>query len=354
VAGQKPYDYDDLQRVAKLLRKNATFAIMGLKATVFLSQYAGLLNAIPIMQNGLNAGKSKISARMFKHLMQLVKSPSGNLGKLIEEKSLEMRDRRHNFTQEMHDISSNFGFGRHIKKWEEAMMYFTALADFHVSGASWVAAYELALEEGKTEQQAVDFADSVVTMGQGSGKDKDISAMQRGNEYKRMWMMFFSYMNTNYNQIASSFRTLRTGKRKGKFFGELAFYWLFPTIAAELLAGRGPDDDEDEEWLSWGAYSVMMHPTGMIPVVRDAVRIIEDDYGRPVSLVGRLGSSIKRAGTEYLDDDGDDAALFWATVEVGSYFVPFPSAQARITIGQAIEYMNDERDSYNPLFYRKK
>jgi hypothetical protein len=354
VAGQKPYDYDDLQRVAKLLRKSATFAIMGLKATVFLSQYAGLLNAIPIMQNGLKAGKSKISARMFKHLMQLVKSPSGKLGKLIEEKSLEMRDRRHNFTQEMHDISSNFGFGRHIKKWEEAMMYFTALADYHVSGASWVAAYELALEEGKTEQQAVDFADSVVTMGQGSGKDKDISAMQRGNEYKRMWMMFFSYMNTNYNQIVSSFRTLRTGKRKGKFFGELAFYWLFPTIAAELLAGRGPDDDEDEEWLAWGAYTVMMHPTGMIPVVRDAVRIIEDDYGRPVSLVGRLGSSIKRAGTEYLDDDGDDAALFWATVEVGSYFVPFPSAQARITIGQAIEYMNDERESYNPLFYRKK
>lgn len=363
VAGQRPYSYDGIQRVAKFLRKNATVAIMGWKSTVFLSQYAGLLNVVPYLENkGLagKTGKGKASARLLLNLMRsmgesrVVLSPKGKKTKLIEEKSLEMRDRRHNFVQEVTDISHHFGFGRYISKWQEALMYFTALADYHVSSAAWLTAYDLALEEGKTERAAIDLADSIVRLSQGSGKEKDLSAAQRGDEWKRMWIMFFSYMNLNYNQIVSSGKGLKTGKRRGKFLGEMAFFWFFPVVAAELMAGRGPDDDEDESVPAWAAKKIVEHPAGMFPGIRDIVAAAQDDYGRPASLFGRVGNSMKRAYQEAIDEDGDNIEMFWKLAETGGYFVPFPSGQARITIKQTIEYMNGERDDFSPLFYSKK
>lgn len=350
VAGQKPYGYDDVQKIARFFRSNATYAMMGWKATVFMSQYAGLLNSIPY----LPGKKSRSSSMMFNHMMRLIKSPSGKEAKFIERKSLELRDRRHNFTQEVQNLSNNLGFGRKVSQWKESLMYFTGLADFHVSGATWLTAYNLALEEGATDQQAVDKADSTVRLSQGSGQEKDLAAIQRGDEYKKLWTMFYSYMSTNYNQIATSAKGFKTGKRKAKFIGEAAFFWFFPVIAAELLAGRGPDEDEDEEWLSWGAEKVLMHPTGFVPGMRDIVRMMEDDYGRPVSLFGRVGGSMRKLSIQMAKDELDNDAMFWAAIDTAGYFAPIPSGQARITIKQFIEWMNGERDDLNLLFYSKK
>lgn len=350
VAGQKPYGYDDVQKVARFFRSNATYAMMGWKATVFLSQYAGLLNSLPY----LPGKKSRSSSMLFNHMMRLIKSPSGKEAKFIEEKSLELRDRRHNFTQEVQNLSNNLGFGRKVSQWKEALMYFTGLADFHVSGATWLTAYNLALEEGLTDQQAVDRADSAVRLSQGSGQEKDLAAIQRGDEYKKLWTMFYSYMSTNYNQLAASARGLKTGKRKAKFIGETAFFWFFPVIAAELLSGRGPDEDDDEDWLQWGAQKVLMHPTGFVPGMRDIVRMMEDDYGRPVSLFGRVGGSLRKFGVQMAKDEFDNDALFWAAVDTAGYFAPIPSGQARITIKQFIEWMNGERDDLSLLFHSKK
>ena len=85
-----------------------------------------------------------------------------------------------------------------------------------------------------------------IRMGQGSGKEKDLSAIQRGDEWKRMWTMFYSYMNVNYNQLASSGKDFNIGKRKAKFLAEVIYFGVMPALAAELISGRGPDDDKDD------------------------------------------------------------------------------------------------------------
>ena len=356
VAGQKAYDYDGIQRVVKMLRKNATMAIMGVKSTVFLSQYAGLMNSIPLITNGAGMGLMETKGALLKNLMNVIAGGASfsKVGKFVEERSIELKDRRHNFERDVADMSHNFGFGKYVSKWQEAMMYFTGLADYHVSVASWKTAFDAKLKAGSTEQQAIDFADSVVRMGQGSGKEKDLSKIQRGDEWKRMWTMFYSYMNVNYNQLASAGKTFNTGKRLGRFLGEVAYYGLFPCLAAELLSARGPDDDKDESWLGWAAKTLAMYPAGFFPGIRDIVRMAEDDYGRPVSLLGRVGASVRGLVQEYNDDDGDNAALFWKALETAGYFVPFPVGQARITLKQFWEYMNNERDDLSLLYYKKK
>ena len=49
-------------------------------------------------------------------------------------------------------------------------------------------------------------------------------------------------------------------------------WWLFvvPPILSELLAGRGPDDDED--WSLWAFKQMLFNVLGPIPVVRDVAK----------------------------------------------------------------------------------
>ncbi len=355
VAGQKEYDYDSVEAVAKFFRKNATMAVMGLKASIAISQYAGLSNAIPLITNNTKAGRAKIGAMLLNNLRRGFRASYSDIGKQVEEKSLELRDRRHNFVQEATDLGRHLGTGKKVKAWQEAMMYFTGLADYHVSIACWKTAYDLSLKDGKTEQQSIDFADSVVRLSQGTGKTKDLAGIQRGGEWKKMWMMFYSYLNTNYGQLSSSGKVARISGRKGRFIGDMAFYLFFPAIMAELMAGRGPDDDKDENPASWALKTILTQPLGMVPLVRDAISLFDTDYGRPVSLIGRVGASSKALYDEIKDDDGDDAALFWKAIDTAGYFVPYgmPSGQMRITGRQVIEFMNDERDDFSPFLYRK-
>lgn len=53
-------------------------------------------------------------------------------------------------------------------------------------------------------------------------------------------------------------------------------WWLMvlPPLLSELLAGRGPEDDED--WGAWAFKNMLFQTVGAIPVVRDAARPLYD------------------------------------------------------------------------------
>ena len=55
---------------------------------------------------------------------------------------------------------------------------------------------------------------------------------------------------------------------------------MVPPILSELLAGRGPDDDEDPAW--WGFQKIISQMLGPIPLVRDLWGPITDRFqGEP-------------------------------------------------------------------------
>ena len=61
-------------------------------------------------------------------------------------------------------------------------------------------AYMKKINEGKTEQEALDFANTVIRRTLGSSRIHDVSSLQRGSGLFRLFTMFQGFFNTQFNQ----------------------------------------------------------------------------------------------------------------------------------------------------------
>lgn len=61
-------------------------------------------------------------------------------------------------------------------------------------------AYMKKINEGKTEQEALDFANTVIRRTLGSSRIHDVSSLQRGSGLFRVFTMFQGFFNTQFNQ----------------------------------------------------------------------------------------------------------------------------------------------------------
>lgn len=61
-------------------------------------------------------------------------------------------------------------------------------------------AYMKKINEGKTEQEALDFANTVIRRTLGSSRIHDVSSMQRNSGLFRLFTMFQGFFNTQFNQ----------------------------------------------------------------------------------------------------------------------------------------------------------
>jgi hypothetical protein len=117
----------------------------------------------------------------------------------------------------------------------------------------WTAAYNEALEGGKTEGDAVKFADSIVRQTQTTTLPEDISRIESGPAYARLFTQFVSYfnmlLNTNATAVQNIFREAGLRKGAGRAAGVLFFGFLLPAWIAEgiALAMRGGPEDEDDD-----------------------------------------------------------------------------------------------------------
>src|SRR3546814_13582617 len=80
---------------------------------------------------------------------------------------------------------------------------------------TWLAAYEKGLAEGMSEQDAAYLGDKVVRQSQGAGAAKDLAAVQRGTEFAKRAVMFYSYSRAFSNRQATLARHIR-GRVRGR------------------------------------------------------------------------------------------------------------------------------------------
>ena len=96
-----------------------------------------------------------------------------------------------------------------------------------------------------------------------------------------------SYFNALYN-ISTRRMTMAKRRKDARSIGQLAvtavLCWFMEPVLSEFLAGRGPDEDDGEEWEPWLAQQALANPLNMIPVVRDAVNYFIKDEVRSFSV----------------------------------------------------------------------
>lgn len=330
------------------LRMNTTVVAMGFKATTFLSQFSGFADAMERVKpkylgRGLLAyGRNPKKAREFVH------SLSG-----------EMRHRTNNFERDVRDLLKR-GLGQSTLQSQahRFMLYGISFADAQVTIPTWIGAYEQARDGGDSHEDAIRFADKVVRTTQGSGAPKDLSAVQGNNELARAFTMFYSWLAAKYNRMRTLGRDTASAvrERRVKDFPALAarawFALVLPALLGDLLAGRGPEDDEEPA--EWMARKVLLFPLMTLPLVRDIAGAAEKGFSYELSPLAGFGKAAARFSTSMwnLIGESDQEALSEAVgdaVEFAGYVVGLPTAQAKITGGYLWDVITGEDSPEDPV-----
>ena len=350
---QEPMHY--VHRWARWARASTSIMQMGFKVTTMLAQPLGITQSAELLgYKWTGAGLKRVYGNPLK------------LPVLLEEtfaRSPMMANRIKSFDREVRDITkqltpgmSRFGWVQVLKDKAFVPM---GVMQMGVDLPTWWGAYERGLkEQGGDEAAAARYADSIVRLSQGSGATKDLARVQRGGELLRLTTMFYSYFNTFYNLGARRIALLKQHHSKADVFmaaNTALLLWFVPAVFGELLAGRGPDEDEEPE--KWLALQVMQYPFQTVVGVRDLANGIFGKYGYQITPAQSAPKSLVqwfKSVNKALEEE-DAMKMAKPTAEAVGYLFGLPMKQPIITCGNLWDYLTGEDPDFEvrDLFFTK-
>lgn len=278
------------EKFLRTLRANATIVGMGFRLSTILMQAAGYSNSF-----------ERVGFKWVARRIKDVANPAAY--EFVLSKSAEVAGRMDNLDRDIRDnVKSAMGKTDWLTAPKRFAFHGIAYMDRMVVIPTWLGAYDKAIAEGMADEDAVYAADKAVRQSQGSGAAKDLAAIQSGRgpagEALKLMTMFYSYMSAFYQRQRSLGRDTRNGSVKDMPALLARAWWLIvvPPVLAELLAGRGPDEDEDEAL--WAFEKMMLALVGPIPLARDIAPIAlaraKDDptFGYKFTPVSGAGQSL--------------------------------------------------------------
>lgn len=296
IANEWAYDRAGLgaaERFLRGVRRNTTFVGMAFRASTVFMQAAGLSDSA-----GTIGGMAMVHG-----LAKFSKNPAKAIG-FVLEKSGEVRSRMDTLDRDIRDAARRHAGKIGVLSAAQRFGYMgIGFMDRLVVVPTWIGAYDNALKAGADEGVAVAAADKAVRVSQGAGAAKDLAAVQRGRgpsgEAFKLLTMFYSYASGYYQRLRTLGRDVR--KANAADIPGLAarsfFLVIAPALLAELLAGRGPDDDEDETWAGWAFQKVALSVFNPIPILRDvmppatAAALDKPTFGYSFTPVAKMGET---------------------------------------------------------------
>lgn len=274
---------------------------------------------------------------------------------------------------EINDILLNPSLLEQGQNWTMRHAYFLQSAVDNVMGPIiWTAAYNQAVEAGEAERDAVRLADAAIRETQGSSLPEDISRIEGGNAFVRLFTQFAGYFNMQANLLGSEFVKitrdggLRQNAGRGLYVMGLGF--LAPAIVAEAIAQAfrgGPDDaDKDGEYLDdWIAavfgWGPLRNITAMVPVVGQGMSAIinaanskpYDDRLATSPAVSMLESAARAPFSAYkaLAEDGSGQKAVRDVATLISMTVGLPANLAARPVGYLTGVAEGRIDPVGPV-----
>lgn len=310
-------------------RMNTVIVAMGFKFSTMASQLAGVAPAIEAI-GGKDGGGSKWFAvgvsdalRRPRSTYDFMTSKSGEMRHRIASRDRDLRDKLRGL-QGRQDLLSQI---------QEVSLRGIGYMELMVSMPTWVGAYKKALDEGKTDEQAVRAGDRAVRLSQGAAGAKDLAAVAgRSDTMMRLLTMFYTPFSALYNRLRSIGHDVEGLEDLPRAAVRL---WLTVTVAAtlgELLAGHGPD--KDEPWWRWWLRVQAMYPFLAVPLLRDAISTIVSGYGyqfSPVAQALETGTRFTRSAYQAAAGEKEWAELAEQSAKVFAYFAGLPTSQLLVT-----------------------
>lgn len=154
-------------------------------------------------------------------------------------------------TRELMENNKFDGATKKVLEWSNMSMAFT---DGLTAMPIWYGAYTRQLNSGKTQQEAIDYADTIIRKTLGSTRATDVSSMVRTKGSAKIFLMFQTFFNTQFNQWYSMFKRQQLNlseKEYKKIAKEVSSFvfakWATFTFVSLLLAGENPFADDDDD-----------------------------------------------------------------------------------------------------------
>lgn len=265
------------------LRANTTVVGMGWRFTTMLTQISGYSNGFEKVGAAWVAPEiAKFQAQMVAPAFKFVTFQGAEMPPMMAfalEKSKELKFRLDTLDRDIRREMDRMTAETTTEQAVDSLMAVKRFA-FHgigymdrlVTVPLWTGAYNKALASGMTDAEAVFEADKAVRLSQGAGAPKDLAAISTGQGRAGMLLsyltMFYSYVSAVYSRQRNFGRDVSRGQTALPSLVARA-WWLFvvPPLLAELLSGRGPEEDEEAGW--WAFKKMLSQSLGAIPVVRD-------------------------------------------------------------------------------------
>ena len=219
---------------------------------------------------GLSISLLRVKPTLLRNaLWQYVRQP-GDTATMVFEKSDFMKTRLSNCQFEIQstidELLLNPNKYEKLQDFASKHGYFMQSATQGVvDTVTWVGAYNQALEDGGVEmdeKEAVRRADSAVRMTQGSFASEDISRIETGSPFLRVFTQFYSYFNMQANILGTEFlnviRNMGFKKGAGRLFYIYVFGFMVPAVLSEMIvqAAGGFDAGDDDEYDLWDAMRI--------------------------------------------------------------------------------------------------
>jgi len=190
-----------------------------------------------------------------------------------------------------------------------------------------------------------------------SGAPKDLVAIQRKKDIGwKLTTMFMGDATAIYGILGDVQHKIAKGQDVPKQAARLMFSVMLPAILAQLVKGRGPQDEEDKLW--WATKLALLSAPSSIPVLRDVVQAISSgrDYQfSPVAgglaKVGRAGMADWKLATGDENQTGEDA--FMKSAEAASILFGLPLGQPLSTLKYVRKVQKGEEYPANDLEFAK-
>jgi len=343
--GQMP---DAVARGISLARRGFSISTMGFKATTAALQLTGFSNS------AVRVGP----ARMAKAIATLYSAKDGTTAwAFVPSKSTMMAERERTQTREINEILGQFQRGKFATF--QAMVgkyafWMLQKVQSFVDRATWLAAYEKAIDEGHADELAVSIADQTVLDTQSGGQTKDLAGVQR-SPYAQILTGAYTYGSLVFNQVYDQGAKIsRNPKDFATWAGALGNMMLataIPTIGSVLLRSLTRDDWPDEKDGIAKRLGIEFASTilGSTVLVRELGGMFSGfDYSGPG--VTKPFADLTKLGNQAMQGDLDVGLLRAVINATGSAF-GLPSSQAWAMGAGAVEWLENPSPDIRPIIF---
>ena len=243
-----------ISRVLSAARSRAGMALMFGNVSNSIQQLSGFANAFAKLKS------DGLQSHMLRATAQFISSPkemSRNVAAASEFMNGRMENEINAINDAMDAILLDPNLYEKAQAWTQKHAYFlqTAFANT-MEPIIWTSGYNAALEKGLSEKEAVRYADGLIRQTQGSTLPEDVSRIETGPAYGRIFTQFIGYFNMMANTNATGLKQIASdvGLKKGAgkalllvTTGMLVPLWIAEAIAQAMRGG--PEDDDDDGYL---------------------------------------------------------------------------------------------------------